>query len=415
MKQQKVKKSILFFSEMIKIYFSKYGEIEDFRLIKENKKKTKDMKIYGFVLFKQKSSLEALSEEKPEHEIHPNVTLECKPTLLREELKEIQLKNNGIRVYTEEEKKLRKKLKKRIRRLKKKRDKLIELGKDVSEIEGVIKEEQLRMKNREFLEVQVEEKEEKTGATDLFRKVQTGESQFSKNIKQSDLMKLNKFYRKDYSGVTYLNSQPKVKTNFFKFACHDSVLSKLSDMEGKSPLKTTKSDKVKMHKKNSDFKAEEEGRPLSGFGYHRDIAEETQSEYLLRSRHMLFGSGFESLDKKNSKISKYFNNFNSDIPRTSDVLLFKQKSGEKSESLENSLKMFSHEDSELYSSKILGSSPIDEDKRKPLMDIIEDDLNYIDEEELDDEIEGMEFEISSGGKEQGRQARDIFGLIRGGF
>lgn len=400
-------------------YFKRFGEIDDFRLIKE-KKKNRDQKVYGFVLFKYKESLRELEKHDLRHEIKEGVFLECKPTLLREELKEMQLKNTGVKLYTEEEKKLRKKLKKRIRRMKKKRDKLQEMGRDVQEIEGVIRMEELRLKNKEFLNVQVKEEEPKIGSLSIFRKNVTESDQLSQNIQGSDLVKLGKYYQKEYSGVNYLKSQPPIKTNFFKFACHDAVLSRISDKgkeqvgEGKEDQQTKVSSPESSGRENPKVvSGKEEEMPLSGFGYMRNIAPVTQSEYLLRSNHLLFGSIFEGKNRHQYN-TKGFSNIHSDIPKTSDVLSFGQKSAEKSFSSlfarekESDTDLNLEGNGGLYDSNFL-DKPLELEKKR-LMDIMEDDINLIDEEDLDDEIDQIELEIKDEGKKCGK---DLFSLVGG--
>ena len=76
-------------AEMVREYFIKYGEIEDLRVIVDKKKV--NFKKYGFVLFKKGSSLNQVLEESLTHTIAPGVSVDCKQTLLREELKEKQL------------------------------------------------------------------------------------------------------------------------------------------------------------------------------------------------------------------------------------------------------------------------------------------------------------------------------------
>lgn len=374
------------------------------------------MKCYGFILYKHKNGLENLEREDIFHKISETITIECKPTLLREELKEIQLKNAGVEIYSEEEKKLRKKLKKRIRRLKKKQEKLEELGKDTSEIDGVIKEEELRMKNKDFLYMEINPEEEKIKSSDLFRKVEKPENiQLSMDIHNSNLMKLLKFYQKDYIGIDYLKNQPKVKTNFFKFACHDAVLSKLSEKE------TDNTNEV--GPVNNNTKEEnEEGRPLSGFGYHRDIANETKSEQLMKNNDMLFGSGFQINRKSRTEGNNHFKNFYSDIQRD---LINGNINSKKHNSLMNKNENIIESqyenyqggryNNEIYDSKILHDDvKLPDLEKKRLLDIMEDDLNYIDEEDLDDEIEEIENEIgNSAGKKRDSRGKDIFSLIGG--
>ena len=74
---------------MIKGFFEKFGELEDMRVIVDQKKnKTKR---YGFVLYKERSSLQEVVKLGTELEISPGIVIECKQTLLREELKQKQL------------------------------------------------------------------------------------------------------------------------------------------------------------------------------------------------------------------------------------------------------------------------------------------------------------------------------------
>lgn len=71
-------------------HFSKYGEIESLRVIHE-KRKNGTQKNFAFVLFKDKISLQKSVEISTLHKIN-GFEIDCKPTKLREELKEIQLK-----------------------------------------------------------------------------------------------------------------------------------------------------------------------------------------------------------------------------------------------------------------------------------------------------------------------------------
>lgn len=70
-------------------YFSKYGEIENLRVIHE-KRKNGTQKNFAFILFKDKFSLKKSIEKSTFHKVG-GFDVECKPTKLREELKEIQL------------------------------------------------------------------------------------------------------------------------------------------------------------------------------------------------------------------------------------------------------------------------------------------------------------------------------------
>lgn len=125
---------------MVRTYFESYGEIEDLRVIND-KKKTK-IKRYGFVLFKNEEALLAVTEEGMTHNIAPGIQVDCKQTLLREELKLKQLEENDYaRPMTVYERKQMKKAKKRLRRLKKKMEKLDEQGKDIDEIQKIIDEQ----------------------------------------------------------------------------------------------------------------------------------------------------------------------------------------------------------------------------------------------------------------------------------
>lgn len=129
---------------MVREYFIKYGEIEDLRVIVDKKKV--NFKKYGFVLFKKGSSLNQVLEESLTHTIAPGVSVDCKQTLLREELKEKQLEIDQVRPMSEEERKQYKKDKKKIKKLSLRVEKLKQQGKEYREIENSIKiaEEQLK-------------------------------------------------------------------------------------------------------------------------------------------------------------------------------------------------------------------------------------------------------------------------------
>lgn len=66
--------------------------MEDVRVICDQKKDR--LKKYGFVLFKKANSLQAVTSLGLRHKIAPGIEIECKQTLLRDELKEKQHEEN---------------------------------------------------------------------------------------------------------------------------------------------------------------------------------------------------------------------------------------------------------------------------------------------------------------------------------
>ena len=130
---------------MINDYFGKFGRIEDVRIIRDKSKKNR-VKIYGFVLFEDENSLEEVKKTGLMHHLPNGLTIQCKQTMLREELKEAQKKEaEEMRKVNADERKQRKKDKKRLRRMKKKLEKLREDGKDTTELEQAIREEKRRL------------------------------------------------------------------------------------------------------------------------------------------------------------------------------------------------------------------------------------------------------------------------------
>ena len=107
------------FLEEVHGYFSKFGEVEDTRVIHEQKKKNKT-KNFGFVLFKGIKGMENVLAEGEIH-ILAGVEVECKPTLLKEELKQIQQKNAEMLKEQNLEKKRKKRREKKKRRKERKK------------------------------------------------------------------------------------------------------------------------------------------------------------------------------------------------------------------------------------------------------------------------------------------------------
>ena len=104
-------------SKMIQDFFGKFGELEDVRVIIDQKK-TKKKKKYGFVLFKEKAPLSEVEKLGSKIEIAPGVIIDCKQTLLREELKQKQLQESDqVRPMTSAERKIIKRAKKKVKRL----------------------------------------------------------------------------------------------------------------------------------------------------------------------------------------------------------------------------------------------------------------------------------------------------------
>jgi len=73
-------------TQMIQTFFGKYGELEDVRVIVDQKKSKKKKK-YGFVLYKEREPLAEVVKLGCKIEIAPGTIIDCKQTLLREELK----------------------------------------------------------------------------------------------------------------------------------------------------------------------------------------------------------------------------------------------------------------------------------------------------------------------------------------
>lgn len=69
-------------------YFSQYGQLESVRVIHE-KRKNGTQKNFSFILFKSNQGLESSIKETTLHKIRGHI-IDCKPTKLREELKQIQ-------------------------------------------------------------------------------------------------------------------------------------------------------------------------------------------------------------------------------------------------------------------------------------------------------------------------------------
>lgn len=91
-------------------HFEAYGEIEHLRVIHE-KRKNGSQKNFAFVLYKHKDSLQRSIEVSMLHNIK-GFEVDCKPTKLREELKQIQLKKQGKNNKSKKKSKRKKKKKK---------------------------------------------------------------------------------------------------------------------------------------------------------------------------------------------------------------------------------------------------------------------------------------------------------------
>lgn len=125
---------------MIQTFFERYGSLEDVRVILDQKKSKQ--KKYGFVLYKERSALNEVVKLGSKIEIAPGVLIDCKQTLLREELKQKQLQDSDqSRPMTSAERKIIKRAKKKIKRLQAKLDSLKELGKDGRDLQTTIDRE----------------------------------------------------------------------------------------------------------------------------------------------------------------------------------------------------------------------------------------------------------------------------------
>jgi len=69
-------------------YFSRFGSIEDLRVIKDS---SNSNKTYGFVLYKRKSDYEKVFAQGTQHKVD-KIIVDCKPSMLKEELKEMKRK-----------------------------------------------------------------------------------------------------------------------------------------------------------------------------------------------------------------------------------------------------------------------------------------------------------------------------------
>lgn len=125
--------------------------MEDVRVICDQKKDR--LKKYGFVLFKKAESLQAVTRLGLRHKITPEIEIECKQTLLRDELKEKQHEENQSRINLKsfEEKKQLKKDKKRLKRFKSKVERLKELGQDTRELELLLLKDEAEYRARKCL------------------------------------------------------------------------------------------------------------------------------------------------------------------------------------------------------------------------------------------------------------------------
>lgn len=81
--------SFNFLLEMLKNYFIQFGAIEFVKIVREKKKNGKGNN-YGFVMFKQQISLDALLEAGEFHKIS-RFELQCLRLLTRDELKKKKL------------------------------------------------------------------------------------------------------------------------------------------------------------------------------------------------------------------------------------------------------------------------------------------------------------------------------------
>lgn len=98
----------------------KYGKIDQVKVVHEHRKNGQE-KNYAFVLFKGKESMSKVFEDGEVHFVS-GFRIECKPTLLRDELKQIhleKLKKEGVAEKKEEEKKKKKKRKNKKKEAKK--------------------------------------------------------------------------------------------------------------------------------------------------------------------------------------------------------------------------------------------------------------------------------------------------------
>ena len=117
--------------EPIHQYFTKYGEVEDTRIIREKKKKK--IKIFGFVLFRKENDMRKVFKDGLVHDVQ-GVQIECKPTLLREELKTIkQQKAIEQKEKNLENKRRKRREKKKRRKLKKRAEKQQQQGENANQ------------------------------------------------------------------------------------------------------------------------------------------------------------------------------------------------------------------------------------------------------------------------------------------
>jgi hypothetical protein len=435
---------------MVKNYFSKFGEIEDTRVIRDNKKKNKP-RIYGFVLFTQKQSLEKVTEIGLYHDLGGSIIAQCKPTLLREELKEIQKKAvDAATQMTPEERKQRKKDKKRLRRMKRKLEKLKEQGKDYSDLEQAIISEEARLKapkNQAETEPNEEindngENQENHSSCDLFKKTRTP-SESSKEFSNQHLIKN---FGKKFLGHMKPNEKvmnhPKFKNknNFLNLFFVGGAIAKAIEMdeEMKNERRNEKREnegEILSVQKTAEENEDEAGHtaPLAGFGLHRKLVSHTQSE---NAGHGVFDSGHSELSEHKGKIvkgknykgnSEYSKNRSLGIGLTGgNFNLFKsiseyakekapkveEKGLERKKVFESKIFEF-EEDANVKISEVEGLSEIlddEEEEKIEKMNFYQID-EEIDEDELDDEIDNLD--IGENVENAQVKRHDIFGLLSG--
>lgn len=70
-------------------YFKKFGRIEECKIYFENTNKKGSYKGYGFILFKDKDTMQKVLDEDEFHTIN-DCKFQCKPILLKDELKKVK-------------------------------------------------------------------------------------------------------------------------------------------------------------------------------------------------------------------------------------------------------------------------------------------------------------------------------------